>query len=518
MPELAAAEYMGRKPAYSALKPGMIVPLRNKNTDETAFFEVKNGIDEKGFAVFILKGATPQNKNQIRVLCRGTVPSDKDSCIHNLAKASGLDQFEKHKDTILNMITDACREVGNKVYLEFNGHSQGAAISQHACSALAQKMKSCISESIPTPLTKLQKINIAVWNPPATTEAIASQFSEDAAFLAKHPASTNCLFDFTYGIVDTDVVSKCGEVFLGRFRKSYNVSCQTVHFDPPVPHTVNPILGPHCTPVLVDRRLPKYADRTIKCTRHIDDNRVAAFGTQKYLELLKFLKIMDLQIDLDSILAGLPVKFPSDDSKKTFLESQQFLALKNKDIVDLEVLKSKPDQIAKSLNLTTEEFGPVLQNLIAWKKWKSDYDMAQVLCQAHAEEIQIIRSHSVDEYNQLILNLEASLKELESEIQVHAERINKDLESTTFKSLTNTDQYTVGHLLNWSKTKLYNTLDSSQPATTRISDGAQLILLPTAAAVGTGIAIVEAPITALLVVYGFATSVGLGMAVKRMKS
>ena len=293
IPALAAAEYMSRKPAYSTLKPGMIIPMRDEKTNEPVFFEVKNGIDEKGFAVFILAGVAPQNRNKIRVLCRGTVPSDKDSCIHNLANASGLDKFREHQAAIINMIEEACKAGGDKVYLEFNGHSQGACISQHACAALAERMKNSIKD-MTSPLAKLQEINIKVWNPPATTEAIALQFADDAAYLANHPYTTHCIFDFNYCIVDTDVVSKCGEVFLGRFRKSNNVSVQTYHFEPPVPHTQKPILGPHCAPVLVDRQLSKYTSRVINCTKHLADERMAAFKTQKYLELLKFLKIIDI--------------------------------------------------------------------------------------------------------------------------------------------------------------------------------------------------------------------------------
>ena len=117
-----------------------------------------------------------------------------------------------------------------------------------------------------------------------------------------------------------------------------------------------------------------------------------------------------------------------------------------------------------------------MQNLIAWKKWKSDFDLAHVLCQTYAGEIQIIKRHTQVEYTQLVDNLERSLKVLEEEIQENSAKINPNLESTAFKSLTNT---TSSLLVICSIGASLNSIapsDSSQPALTRVSDGAQLLI------------------------------------------
>ncbi|MCE5318026.1 MAG: hypothetical protein LLG04_11805 [Parachlamydia sp.] len=227
-PESAQAEFWSRKPPYAALKAGMLIAGCNLETDRPIYYKVINGIDKEGFGVFLLQGAAPQNHNKVMMLFRGTDPSNIDSLRGNLGRASGLDPFLKEEANIHGMFLSLCELIPGQIQLSVHGHSQGGALSQHFMHSLTRAMAAQAGKG--TPLQKIKTIEMSTWEAPAILEEQAREFCESMLALSRHVDTMHVRASLNYHQVDKDLVVRCGEVFLGRFRKSYNFDCKVLTF------------------------------------------------------------------------------------------------------------------------------------------------------------------------------------------------------------------------------------------------------------------------------------------------
>lgn len=273
---LATSEYLAHEIAYTNLKEGMIIPIKESN-DQTILYEVKSSVNSgDGYICFILTPIVkPEGTYPIKVLYRGTNSAGA-FCRLLEEHSAGHQSFEKYKAELIGKICENLPLDGSQAKLQFYGHSLGGADAQRGATALAeaiaaerQALHNILSgEMTPLrPIIQIAQVDLNIWNSTGVAHETNELFRKSEAaindervpvFYHKKDSNSekeedwevidsiqNQLPKVTFNIIDAkvagDPVQRCGEARLVNSSQSLYVNGHVIKFD----HGIRGI-KPHC--------------------------------------------------------------------------------------------------------------------------------------------------------------------------------------------------------------------------------------------------------------------------------
>lgn len=437
---LAISEFIARDVAYKHIRKGVILQIPTPENKTPSFYKVNGGVDNHGFASFIISGIGQRHQN-IKFVNRGTVPTDKESIGANLARSSGKDAFKKNKKELLPILKEAIEHVDGKVTLDINGHSMGGALSQHACSTMASVIRKAAEQDDLFPWDKIDSINMIGWNAPAVTEKQALKFANHAEFLAKHPKTTHLTFNLNFPRVEYDIVHTCGEMFLGNNRKSNNINTHIYYFPTP---SKTPILGPHTSSIF----LASKPDAKPSSQHHED--RSGAYHTQKQIGVMLFLINSNHLIqDFNEMIKNCK----SPEQKKVIQELRNYSpeqlelliqAAKQKQCREMDILKMNPDDFETLVYLLNE-----------FNVMKQEVALIQTFADDKSSWLTYLRNLDPKSLEEACERLKVQYKEEQADLKAKFDDINYELITPSYNRIpTVINYYAVSPLLRWSKSLL----------------------------------------------------------------
>lgn len=411
-PELAVAEFLGRYLSYGALLHGMVLAYPQRNTDEPTFYKVIERIDEVGFACFLLKGISPEQRHNIMVLGRGTDVGDKASLVNNLGQVSGHIAYKNYKNSINSWIERAYENAETNVNIDFVGFSQGGAIVQLAAARFISKLAKKVKKN-PSFKPPINNINLFTWNSPAILEKHAKSFANSLELFESDSRTNHLFFEINYSRVDWDLIQKFGETFIGFNRKTDNVSCSVFYY-PTVSYA--PIVGPHSSSNLLAIRAH------LKPSRKYIDRRQGIFERRKqiaYLEWYIFSSRFDAQL----------LKFTNNLGNK---DKELVNTLKEMSKEQLENLGKNFSEVFKD---TIEDENTVLlafDLILTKKKLDENKSLIETFIKEQKEWIAKINNLTPSHLDQTLQSLQLVLKDDEKKLETDFKAVNDQLMATYY--------------------------------------------------------------------------------------
>lgn len=440
--DLAVSEYFSRGLAYAPLRKGMVVPSPTKS-QKPEYFQVEGSIENNGFGYFLLSKMHSEDPKKFHVLFRGTVPTDISSISHCFGVSVGLKPFSENAHEILAEMKDALAQYQNTT-MEFNGHSQGGSLAQHALEMFLNEFNQPDS-----PVHSANHIRLSVWNSPSILEKEAESIAVNLEGMAKNAETMNAKVQFAYNIIAPDIVHTFGELLAGYYLKSFNASRQIICFEstgsgPYYEFHGNGPLGHHCSPILTKGGGHKVVSVHTENREKFNQN----------LKAIAYLTILIRHYEADQKGDG------EIDADELHREFSQLDSIEADFGVEFKLAMHKMD-------------------LEALKKLKEQLEAM------HLQDIERLEKESQELAKAMLLS--------------------------TYKNLSQLDQYTGGAIVNIAKDALYDMLNPQVSPTGKVKTAAKIGAIATAGTIalyGVGAAVAANPITAGLLVTGAGLAYG----------